>query len=67
MYEDVTALREELCCKREPGNCQDPFTEAVVRSGVTVGHIPKKISSVCCKRHHKLLISQNFAEHNFCG
>ena len=49
VYKDVweAAVGEELRCEREPGNRQDPFTVAVVRSAVTVGHVPKKISSVC--------------------
>ena len=41
------ALGEQLSCSRETGNRQDPFAVAVVRSLVTVGHVPKKISSVC--------------------
>jgi len=37
----TTAIREQLPCKREPGNRKDPFAVAVVRSHVTVGHVPK--------------------------
>ena len=37
----------EKTCKREPGNHKDPFAVAVVRGLVTVGHVPKIISSVC--------------------
>ena len=49
VYKDMwdTAAGEQLHCKRELGNHQDPFTVVVVRSAVMVGHIPKKISSVC--------------------
>ena len=49
VYQDIwdTALGEQLSCKREPGNRKDPFAVAVVRALVTVGHVPKKISSVC--------------------
>ena len=49
VYKDMwdTAVGEQLHCKRELGNRQDPFTVVVVRSVVTVSHIPKKISSVC--------------------
>ena len=39
-------LDEELPCQKELGNLADPFTVAVVRDGVAVGHVPKKISSV---------------------
>ena len=36
------ALREAVCCEREPGNRQDPFAVAVVRSGVMFGHVPRR-------------------------
>lgn len=49
VYQDHwdAAIGERLPCKREPGNRKDPFAVAVVRSRDTVGHVPKKISSVC--------------------
>ena len=49
VYQEIwdAALGEQLTCSRETGNRQDPFAVAVVRSLVTVGHVPKKISSVC--------------------
>ena len=49
IYKDIweASIGEELPCQRESGNRADPFAVAVVRSGVTVGHIPRKISSVC--------------------
>ena len=49
VYKDVweAAVGEELHCKRELGNRQDPFAVVVVRAAVTVSHVPKKISSVC--------------------
>ncbi len=40
-------MGEELPCQRENGNHTDSFAVAIVKSGVTVGHIPRKISSVC--------------------
>ena len=40
-------LDKELVCAREPDNFNDPFAVAVVHSEVTVGHIPRKISSMC--------------------
>ena len=48
-YKNVwdAAIGEELSCQREPDNCQDPFAVAVIRSQVTVGHIPRRISSIC--------------------
>ena len=49
MYKDIweASVGEQLPCQRENGNRADPFAVAVVKSGVTVGHIPRKISSVC--------------------
>ena len=49
VYKDVwsAALGEQLSCQREPTNTRYPFTVAVVRSLVTVSHIPRKISSMC--------------------
>ena len=41
------SLGEELPCRREPENRHDPFAVAVVRAGVTVGHVPRRISSIC--------------------
>ena len=41
------ALGEQLPCQREPMNSKDPFAVAVVKSQVAVGHIPRKISSIC--------------------
>ena len=43
----TAAAGEELSCVRETNNHWDPFAVAVVKSGVTVGHVPKKISSTC--------------------
>ncbi len=39
---------EELKCVREVGNRKDPYAVAVVKnSELTVGHIPRRISSLC--------------------
>ena len=49
VYQNIwdAALEEQLSCQREPTNSHDPFTVAVMQSQVIVGHIPRKISSVC--------------------
>lgn len=49
VYQDIwdAAHGEELPCQREPMNSKDPYAVAVVKSQVTVGHIPRKISSIC--------------------
>ena len=38
---------EELPCEREAGNRVDAFAVAVMKDGTVVGHVPKKISSIC--------------------
>ena len=38
---------EELPCKTEDSNWVDAFAVAVVKDEAVVGHVPKKISSVC--------------------
>ena len=47
IYEDIwyASVSEELPCQREPGNSHDPFAVAIIRAGVTVGHVPRKLSS----------------------
>ena len=49
VYKEIwcAAVGEELSCMREVENYRDPFAVAVVRSGVIVGHVPRRISSVC--------------------
>ena len=49
VYNDIweASVGEELSCQCEDGNSADPFAVAIKRSGVIVGHIPRKISSVC--------------------
>ena len=48
VYRDIweAAVGEVLLCKREPDNRKDRYAVATTRAGVTVGHVPKKISSV---------------------
>ena len=42
-----TVVGEELPCQREDGNRADSFAVAVVRGEAIVGHVARKISSVC--------------------
>ena len=51
MYQDIwdAVIGEHFPCQREFLNPRDPFAVAVVKSQVTVGHIPRKIrQSVPC-------------------
>lgn len=49
VYKDIwtAAVREILVCRRETDNLHDRFALAVCRGGDIVGHVPKKISSIC--------------------
>jgi len=49
MYKDTwdAVLVEELSCKGEVGNRVDVFAVAVLKDETIVGHVPKKIFSVC--------------------
>ncbi len=49
VYKDIwnASLGEYLQCIREFGNPQDIYAVAVLKSGVVVGHLPRKISSIC--------------------
>ena len=49
VYKDIWEATEGevLPCTRELHNLRDPFAVAIMREGVIVGHVPKKISAVC--------------------
>ena len=40
-------LGETLLCEQEFGNIHDPYAVAVVRDKTIIGHVPRKISSLC--------------------
>ena len=40
-------IGKRLHCEREAGNVHDLYAVAVVKSGVVVERVPRKISSVC--------------------
>ena len=43
----TAAIGEVLPCVRELTNTEDRYAVAVQRSGITVGHLPKKVSRIC--------------------
>ena len=49
VYKDIwTAVDgEEFRCRQEGRNQFDPFAVAVMRGGTVIGHVPRKILSVC--------------------
>ena len=49
IYKEVwnAEIHEELRCEREVGNHSNTFAVAVKKGTVTVGHIPRCISSIC--------------------
>ena len=48
-YQNVwtAAVGDQLPCRRERANSEDPFAVAVMKGETIVGHVPRKISSVC--------------------
>ena len=49
VYQDRWLLVRDvtLACQCEGGNVYDPFAVKVVKSGVIVGHVPRRVSSTC--------------------
>ena len=43
----VAAVGEELVCEREPDNSHDRYAVAVKRTGIIIGHLPRKLSKLC--------------------
>ena len=48
-YKDIwdATVGEQLQCQRENGNIHDIYAVSVQKSGVVVGYVPRKISSIC--------------------
>jgi len=48
-YQDiwVPVIGEELECEQESGNLHDRYAVAVLKAEVIVGHVPRKISTLC--------------------
>ena len=49
VYKDIwtSTLGEILSCRREEDNYHDRFAVAVVKGSDVVGHVPRKISTIC--------------------
>ena len=49
IYKDIwtPVVDEELSCRREEGNISDPHAVAFIKSGVIIGHVPRRISAAC--------------------
>ena len=43
----VPGLQEILHCSHAEGNVHDRYVFKVMKSGILVGHLPKKISATC--------------------
>ena len=43
----IAAIGEHLTRERQPANPLDRYAVAVIRNGLVIGHLPKKISKVC--------------------
>ena len=49
VYQDIWSshINESLPCKRERHNLHDPFAVSVLKDADVVGHVPRKISTIC--------------------
>lgn len=49
VYRDrwTPTLNEDLTCLRERGNIEDPHAVAVLKYDIVVGHVPRRISTMC--------------------
>ena len=49
MYKDqwIPVTNEELVCRREPKNIHDQYTVSVTKNDNLVGHVPRKINTMC--------------------
>ena len=49
IYKDLwdASIGEEMSCQRKAENYTDPFAVAVMKDDNIVGHVPRKISTVC--------------------
>lgn len=48
IYKDIwhAAIGQHLSCRREPDNTSDRYAVAVIKDGIIIGHLPRKISKV---------------------
>ena len=51
IYQDrwVPITKEELFCQHEPCNIKDPHAVTILKDDIVVGHVPRKISTMCLK------------------
>ena len=51
IYQDrqvpVIIIEEGLFCQSERGNIEDPYAVAILNDGIVVGHVPRKINTMC--------------------
>ena len=45
---DAASDGEILCCEIEVDNSDDPSAVTIKKGGTTIGHVPRKISTICC-------------------
>ena len=50
------AVGETLLCAREPTNNSDMYAVAVIRAGVTIGHLPRRISLHISEKRRKYVL-----------
>lgn len=49
VYKDIweAVIGEELVCDREPNNPRDRYAVAVIKHGIIIGLLPRKMSKIC--------------------
>ena len=49
VYKDIwsAVVGEEFPCMKEVGNTLDPFAVAMMKGDTVIGHVLRKISSIC--------------------
>ena len=59
VYKDTweANIGDKLDCVRQPGNSKDRFAVATLRNNTIVGHLPRKISTVCSFSEKRRTIS----------
>ena len=43
----ILIIEEELFCQCEPSKIEDPHAVAILKDGLSVGHVVRKISTMC--------------------
>ena len=45
-YQWTPVINQELSCRREFNNMEDPYAMTIINNDTIVGHVPRKISAI---------------------